>query len=294
MNYSLLSAKLKQLPLNPYIINWYQSFLHERQQRVLSGNRVCTWKAVNKGTTQGSVSGPHLFNVFLNDLNIFYNEVPALFKYADDSTIIAPVSSNSDPSDRLVELFLNWSRGNNMICNPSKCKELVVRKKYNNTQYEQICNIPQCNSLSFLRVTLQSNCKLNEHVRQKLVKANRCLHVLRSLRKEQYSQVEIDHLFKSLVLPNFTYCLSVYGGSEPDLNCIQHFLGPCRKRCFVSFPVSIKDLLYKQDCTILKAITSVDNHPLATNLPAKKENNCNLRKEQCVLPKDNTERFMTS
>ena len=59
-----------------------------------------------------------------------------------------------------------------MICNPSKCKELVVRKKYNNTQYEQICNIPQCNSLSLLGVTLQSNCKFNEYVRQKLVKAN--------------------------------------------------------------------------------------------------------------------------
>ena len=52
--------------------------------------------------TQGSVSGPYLFNVFLNDLNIFHNDVPALFKYADDLTIIAPVSSNSDLSHRLV------------------------------------------------------------------------------------------------------------------------------------------------------------------------------------------------
>ena len=47
----------------------------------------------------------YLFNVFLNDLKIFQNDVPALLKYADDSTIIAPVSSNSDLSDRLVELF---------------------------------------------------------------------------------------------------------------------------------------------------------------------------------------------
>ena len=51
VNYSLLSAKLinKQLPLNPYIVNWYHSFLLERQQRVLFGNHVCTWQAVNKG-----------------------------------------------------------------------------------------------------------------------------------------------------------------------------------------------------------------------------------------------------
>ena len=110
-----------------------------------------------------------------------------------------------------------------MICNPSKCKELVVSKKNNNMQYGQIYNIPQCNSLSLLGANLQSICNFSEHVRQKLVKANRCLHVLSSLRKEQYFQVEIDHLFKSLVLPNFTYCLSVCGASEPDLNIIQQF-----------------------------------------------------------------------
>ena len=136
-----------------------------------------------------------------------------------------------------------------MICNPSKCKELVVRKKNNNTHYEQICKIPQCNHSSLLGVTLkvtevtaisvnirggsriffrrgctrlllyfntnkphsffffcripdvlenrrssQGGCtpctlhpphrSASEHVRLKLVKANRCLHVLRSLRRE--------------------------------------------------------------------------------------------------------------
>ena len=105
VNHCLLSAKLRQLPLNPYIVNWYLSVLDERQQHFSSGNHVCTWQAVNKGTTQGSVSGPYLFNVFLNDLDIFDNDVPVLLKYADDSTILAPVNTNFGPSDRLVGLF---------------------------------------------------------------------------------------------------------------------------------------------------------------------------------------------
>ena len=54
VNHSLLSAKLKQLPLNPNIVNLYHSFLHERQQRVSSGNHVCTWQAVNKGNDSGN------------------------------------------------------------------------------------------------------------------------------------------------------------------------------------------------------------------------------------------------
>ena len=83
--------------------------------------------------------------------------------------------------------------------------------------------------------------------------------------------MEIDHLFKSLVLPNFTYCLSVYGASEPDLNIIQHFLDRYLKHHFVSFPVSIKDLLHRHECKIVKAIATVDIHPLRSNLPPKKE-----------------------
>ena len=61
VKHSLLSAKLKDLPLSPYIINWYQSFLVDRKQRISSNNYIGDWKIVNKGTTQGSVSGPYLF-----------------------------------------------------------------------------------------------------------------------------------------------------------------------------------------------------------------------------------------
>ena len=68
-----------------------------------------------------------------------------------------------------------------------------------NVLYSPINNIPQCNSFVLLGVALQSNGKFNEHVRTKLVKANKCLHILRTLRKEHYSQAEIDHLFISIV-----------------------------------------------------------------------------------------------
>ena len=110
------------------------------------------------------------------------------------------------------------------------------------------------------------------------------MHVLRSLRKDQYSQVEIDNLFKSLVLPNFTYCLSVYGASELDLNMIQLFLDRCHKHRSVSSTVFIKDLLYRHHCKILKAITSVDNHPLGSFLPPTKENKYNIiNKYKCHI-----------
>ena len=90
-------------------------------------------------------------------------------------------------------------------------------------------------------------CKFSEHVRLKLTKANKCLHILRTLRKEPFSQKEIDLLFKTLVLPILTYGLAVYGASDSDLNVIRRLLDRCHKRHFTSQTVSIFNLLEQQD-----------------------------------------------
>ena len=101
-------------------------------------------------------------------------------------------------------------------------------------------------------------------------------------------------MFTSLVLPNFIYGLPVYGASAPDLNIVQNFLDRFHKRRFISYPVSFKDLLKKQDCKIFKKVTSINNHPLALYIPSKKVCSYNLRKKQCARPKINTERFMSA
>ena len=76
---NFLLINLKKLPLNQYITNWYLNFLKDTKQRVSCNNFECDWKPVNKWTTQGSVSGPYLFNIFLNDLNITLDNHDALF-----------------------------------------------------------------------------------------------------------------------------------------------------------------------------------------------------------------------
>ena len=75
---------------------------------------------------------------------------------------------------------------------------------------------------------------LRSSVNLQLIEANKCLDVLRTHRKEQYSPADIDHLFTSLVLPNFIYGLPVYGASEPDLNVIQNFLDVIRAVLFLT------------------------------------------------------------
>ena len=60
VNHYLLANKLNNIPLNPYIVNWWLNFLQDRTQRVVYNN---DWKQINKGTIQGSVSGPCLFSI---------------------------------------------------------------------------------------------------------------------------------------------------------------------------------------------------------------------------------------
>ena len=85
----------------------YLSFLSDRQQRVVYNNSfVGEWKDVNRGSTQGSVSGPYLFNVFLNGRNIQSQRVDILFKYADDIAILLW----KDGVDQLPEVKGNFLR----------------------------------------------------------------------------------------------------------------------------------------------------------------------------------------
>ena len=122
VNHELLSYKLKDVPFNPFIINWYLSFLENRQQCIIYNSFQGQWKCVNRGTTQDSVSGPNLFSIFINDLVTSIDNHPALSIYADDPTLIVPVWRNGHCRTDLLDHFLIWSKENSVICNPSKCQ----------------------------------------------------------------------------------------------------------------------------------------------------------------------------
>ena len=123
VNHELLSYKLRDAPLNPFIINWYLSFLENRQQCIVYNSFQGQWKCVNRSTTQVSVSGPYLFSIFMNDLEISIDNHPSLFKYAHDSSLIVPVWSNDHCRTDLVDQFLLWSKENSIICNASNVKK---------------------------------------------------------------------------------------------------------------------------------------------------------------------------
>ena len=238
----------------------------------------------------------NLFNLFLNDLDVaLYCQDSDLTKYADDTSILVTVRKNSvDESQKALNAFLEWTDVNGMSCNTSKCKELCMAKKGVTPNLPPLCGIEQSHSFTLLGVTLQKDCKFSSHVKGKLREANKCLYILRSLRKDGYTQVEIDHLFKAIVLPKITYALPVYWASQVDLNTIQCFLRRCNKRRYTFELINIDDLLEKCDRRLFTKIKNNANHPLYALLPKVKESSKTLTSQTSLLPRINTERFKNS
>ena len=249
---------------------------------------------------QGHYTGQCEWSVFIqyfiNDLEISIDNHRPLFKYAYDSTLIVPVWSNGHCRTDLVDQFLIWSKENSIICNPSQCKEIIFCRKGFIQDIAQVNNIPQCTELPILGVTFQENCKYNEYVRAKLIKANKCLFVLRSLRKEGLSQGEV--LQTSYLAPQFyrislMVCLFMRYRRSSDLRVIQNFLVRCFKRKYTSKRLNIRELLEKENKKLFVFVfRSVDpNCPLSNIIPKKKETKYHLRKKSAHRPEIKTYRF---
>ena len=252
------------------------------------------WHSVNKGTTQGSVTGPHLFNVFINELAIRDNELTSIVKYAHDSTLLVKVCKNEiDLSQEVVNQFFTWTQDNDMSCNLKKCNELKLCMKVAH-DIDPVNSITQVSSLKVLGVTLQSNHRFNKHIKARLQEANKCLYVVRCISKEVYQQPDIDYFFRSIALTKLTYGLPIYAFSTPELTAVQNFLQRCYKSKYISYQINIYDVLEKADRALFNKISSMPGHPLYPSLPKTKESSARLRVPCSQLPRVNTQRFKNS
>ena len=110
----LLSEKLKTLPLDPFVTNWYLSFLRDRKQRVIFNGLVCELLIIR--VPLKGLSGPYIFNVFINTLEIANSSSVHLAKYADDATLVVPIGN--DESSGAVNEYMDWTynTGVNYVC----------------------------------------------------------------------------------------------------------------------------------------------------------------------------------
>ena len=130
--HNLLIEKLRAYGLAPDAINLLSSYLSDRVQQVIRGSHTSTWENIIKGVPQGSILGPLLFNVFLNDIFFFVNQA-IIYNYADDNTL-SFIHANLEVLKKVLEdescilidcFFLNF-----MKANPSKFQAICMGKTH--------------------------------------------------------------------------------------------------------------------------------------------------------------------
>ena len=152
---------------------------------------------------------------------------------------------------------------------------------------DRLLHLGVLQALSIRGVTFQEECRFTTHVRNKLIEANKCLFILRSLiRREDYiysGRYNQTICFK-VVIPDLTYGLSVY----TVLCRAQCFLYQCHKRRYICKAFNIHDLLEIQDRKIFdKVLKHEEKHSLRNRKPKLKAREYNLRHKSSHRPKIN-------
>ena len=120
--HDLLIAKMKAYGIGTHSLNLIFSYLSNRHQRVRIGSTVSDWLKILLGVPQGSILGPLLFNIFINDIFLFITSCK-ICNFADDNTLYACGVSVQDVIFKLTSdmaSVMEWFNCNSMVVNPDK------------------------------------------------------------------------------------------------------------------------------------------------------------------------------
>ena len=207
---------LRKLENNGIIGNtlaWIKSFLSGRKQCVKIGNECSRWISVLSGIPQGSVLGPILFVLFINDMPDVVNSFIQLF--ADDAKIFDTVHLREEHSGaRLqndINLLFKWSEKWQLPFNTSKCKVLHIgrcnpchRYKINGKPLKSV------NEEKDLGIIVDNDLKFHKQTAASIKKANASFGMI----KKSFSlldQFTVPLLYKSLVRPHLEYANVMWG-----------------------------------------------------------------------------------
>ena len=127
VNHDLLIAKLQMYGCSSSTLFWFRSYLSDRRQCVSLASVMSDTEVLRSGVPQGSILGPVLFLLFVNDLSLSWKNRNSLF--ADDATFYASAKTLTDVQIQLQQDLSNtatWTKDRGMIAHPEKTKYMII------------------------------------------------------------------------------------------------------------------------------------------------------------------------
>lgn len=212
VSHRLLLYKLECYGIRGKLLSWIKNFLAYRNQRVQLNGQNSDWLSVISGVPQGSVLGPLLFLIFINDIVYGLNCSVRLF--ADDLIIYKEIYSSNDvfTFQNDINKLYNWSNHWCMKFNIDKCKVISITKmKYFDKPTYKLGNsiMENVTNFNYLGVHITTDLNWNTHINYVVNKANKTLNFLR--RNINFCSVHHKSLaYTSLVRPLLEYGCPVW------------------------------------------------------------------------------------
>ena len=212
VSHQRLLIKLRHYGIQGTTFQWIQSFLSSRNQQVVVDGATSDKVPVISGVPQGTVLGPLLFLLFINDLPACVESKTRLF--ADDCIIYRTVKTIKDCQElqndlfKLTDLEQKWG----MLFHPDKCNSMQVTRSRNPLTFKYSLkgqDLEAVNTAKYLGVDLSNNLSWNSHIDRTAKKANSMLGFLRRNLRINNSDTKTA-AYKTLVRPNLEYCASVW------------------------------------------------------------------------------------
>ena len=209
INYDILLAKLELLSygFSYNSLAFLSSYLKKRIQRTKVGSIFCKWLKVVLGIPQGSILGPLLFNIFINDLFEFVLDTD-ICKFADDNTLYACDISLEAVINRLnldTERINNWFANNSMVANPGKFQLMYLGTNENRSIFIDNMEIKPQDEVELLGLKIDKKQNFRSHINHICNKANSKISQLIILRKNMSTR-QAKIIVNTYILPYFLYC----------------------------------------------------------------------------------------
>ena len=242
VSHKCLFKKLECHGISGNIGKWIENWLTGRRQKVCINGIYSDWNNVISGVPQGSVLGPLLFLIFINDLD--ENILCRLKKFADDTKLYREISSTNDCQTLQEDLdkLIGWSEEFKMLFNVEKCSVMHLGRQ--NDKHAYSMGSSRLKSITLekdLGVLFDNSIKFSNQCAVAVRNANRILGLIRRNILHKSKDV-ILRLYKSLVRPHLEYCIQVW---SPYLRKDVILLEKVQKRA-TKMISELRDLSYEQ------------------------------------------------